>query len=97
MIFHCFTKLVSHFRPNLKVVQSVKSVAKRFPHPRKFLLSAAAMSSYDWEKEKFSDKELVKYFQDIDFCSKLKLETLTCEACGLRLKYVKIIIFSHHI
>jgi len=61
-------------------------VAKRFSHPRKFLLSAAAMSSYDWEKEKFSDKDLVKHIEDIDFCSKLKLKTLTCEACGLRLK-----------
>lgn len=79
MIFQGLRKIFSHYRPCLVV-------AKRFSHPRKVLLSAAAMSSYDWEKEKFSDQELVKYFQDIDFCSNLKLKTLTCEACGLRIK-----------
>lgn len=87
MIFQRVSQLVCHLRPQLKVVQGFKSAARKLSHhPRKFLLSAAAMSSYDWEEEKYSDKELVKYFQDIDFCSKLKLETLTCEACGLRLK-----------
>jgi len=83
MIFQRLGRLVAqYYRPNL----NLKSTARKFSHPRKFLISAAAMSSYDWEKEKFSDAELVKYFKDIDFCSNLKLTTLTCEACGLRLK-----------
>jgi len=49
-------------------------------------VAAVAMSHYDWEKEKWSDRDLVNHFQDIDFCSKLKLSTLTCETCGLRVK-----------
>jgi len=44
------------------------------------------MTSYDWEKEKLSDQDLATYFKDIDFCSTLKSETLTCVVCGLRLK-----------
>ena len=48
------------------------------------------MTSYDWEKEKLSDQDLATYFKDIDFCSTLKSETLTCVVCGLRLKQVDL-------
>ena len=44
--------------------------------------------TYDWEKEKLTDSELINHFQDIEFCSTLKIKTLTCEACGLRLRWV---------
>jgi len=53
---------------------------------RKFGRWSENMSEYDWEKEKLSDRELSSHFQDIQFCSKLKIKTITCEACGLRLK-----------
>lgn len=42
--------------------------------------------SYDWEKEKLSDSQLSSYFQDIEYCSKLKQKTVICDVCGLRLK-----------
>jgi len=88
MILYHLTRLVSHItRQHRGTVQGARLGARRrFRQPRSVLLGAVAMSSYDWEKEKLSDQDLVRHFKDIDFCSALKLETLTCQVCGLRLK-----------
>ena len=88
MILYHLTRLVSHItRQHRGTVQGPRLGARRrFRQPRSVLLGAVAMSSYDWEKEKLSDQDLVRHFKDIDFCSALKLETLTCQVCGLRLK-----------
>ena len=49
-------------------------------------ISHITTMTYDWEAEKLSDSELISHFQDIEFCSTLKIKTLTCEVCGLRLR-----------
>jgi len=82
MNLHLLTRLVTRItRPAVQT-----GTRRRISLPRSVLVGAVAMSSYDWEKEKLSDQDLATYFKDIDFCSTLKLETLTCVVCGLRLK-----------
>jgi len=82
MILHHIKRFVA--RIPRQVVQT--GPKKKISLPKGVLVGAVAMSSYDWEKEKLSDQDLATHFKDIDFCSTLKLETLTCAVCGLRLK-----------
>jgi len=82
MILRQLTRLVARI-PRPLIHSGSK---KKIFFPKGVLVGAVAMSSYDWEKEKLSDQDLATHFKDIDFCSTLKLETLTCAVCGLRLK-----------
>jgi len=77
---------LSLFKNLPKDLVSFTSPPHPFPRKCSFLLSSMAISSYNWNKEKLPDHEMIKHYKDIDFCSRLKVETLSCQECGKRLK-----------
>lgn len=54
---------------------------------RDMLFSAAALSVYNWEKNALPDHHVEEHVHDIDYITKLTLETITCQNCNLRLRF----------
>lgn len=59
---------------------------RTFTKSRDMLFSATCLSVYNWEKNALPDEHLEELVNDVDFISRLTLETLTCKSCNKRLQ-----------
>lgn len=53
-------------------------------HAKGFLLSSAALLTFDWDRERIEYEDVKDYFDDFNFLERLQKETIICARCQKR-------------
>ncbi|XP_077259626.1 stAR-related lipid transfer protein 7, mitochondrial isoform X1 [Temnothorax americanus] len=81
-IFHLYTRIWDEIALREFMRQWRLRLAK---NARNFLISAAGVSVYNWDRDRISDEEINRYNREIEGIYRLRDSTVVCAKCHLRI------------
>lgn len=80
-IFHLYTRIWDE----VALKEFMRAWRRRMMrNTKQFVMSAAGMTVYDWNRKRISDEELESYKEEIEGIHRLKESTVVCAKCHLR-------------